>query len=257
MFRENALRKRLTAGRKALGCWLSLGNAAAAEIVGLAGYDWVMIDHEHGPGDLQSAVAQMQALAPFETTALFRVPWNDPVYIKRALDSGAEGIMVPMVETAEQAEAVVAACRYPPRGIRGAATSSVRASDYGLSEAAYVERFEDELLILCQIETLTGIENLEEIAAVEGVDILFVGPSDISTNLGYARERDHPEVKRVLADVERRIKAAGKWMGTVCRYGMSPQEHFDLGYDMVSGGSEASFIRKAAVEQVKAHREAE
>jgi 4-hydroxy-2-oxoheptanedioate aldolase len=255
MFRENSLRKKLQSGQKALGCWLALGNAATAEIAGLAGYDWVMIDHEHGPGDFQSAIAQMQALAAFETTSLLRVPWNDPVYIKRALDAGAEGIMVPMVETADEARAAVAACRYPPNGIRGAATSSVRAADYGLAEADYVAGAEAQLMIICQIETLTGIENIEAIAAVEGVDMLFVGPSDISTNLGYAKQRDHPKVKEVLAEVEKRIKDAGKWMGTVLRFGLDPQDLFDAGYDIVSGGSDSNHVRNAAVAQVKAHRE--
>lgn len=255
MYRENTLKKRLNAGKKALGCWLSMGNAMAAEIAGLAGYDWVMIDHEHGPGDFQSAIGQMQALAAFQTTAIMRVPWNDPVYIKRALDAGAEGIMVPMVESAEEAAQVVAACRYPPRGIRGSATSAVRAADYGMVEADYVKSADDNLVILCQIETLKGIENLKSIAAVEGVDLLFVGPSDISTNMGYATQRDHPDVKAMLKRVEGEIKGAGKWMGTVLRYGMSPQEHFDLGYDIVSGGSDSAHIRNAAVAQVKAHRE--
>lgn len=255
MFRENALRKKLAAGRKALGCWLSLGNAMTAEIAGLAGYDWVMIDHEHGPGDFQSAIGQMQALAAFDTTCLLRVPWNDPVYIKRALDAGAEGIMIPMIETATEAKDAVAACRYPPNGIRGAAVSSVRAADYGLAEADYVDRAEAELMIICQIETPTGINNIEEIAAVEGVDMLFVGPSDISTNMGYAKQRDHPEVKAVLADVETRIKAAGKWMGTVLRFGLDPQDLFDAGYDIVSGGSDSAHIRNASVAQVKRHRE--
>jgi len=254
MFRENSLKKKLAGGKKALGCWLALGNAATAEIAGLAGYDWVMIDHEHGPGDLQSAISQMQALAAFDTTCLLRVPWNDQVYIKRALDAGAEGIMVPMIETPEQAADVVSACRYPPNGIRGAATSSVRAADYGMREADYVENAEAELMIICQIETPTGIENIEAIAEVEGVDMLFVGPSDISTNLGYAKQRDHPDVKKALADVEKRIKDAGKWMGTVLRFGLDPQDLFDAGYDIVSGGSDSNHVRNGAVAQVKAHR---
>jgi 4-hydroxy-2-oxoheptanedioate aldolase len=255
MYRENTLKARLKAGKKSLGCWLGMGSAVTAEIAGLAGYDWVMIDQEHGLGEIGSAIAQMQTLAAFPTTSLLRVPIFDVAYIKRALDAGAEGIMVPMVETAEHARDVVAACRYPPRGIRGAATSSVRAANYGLAEAEYVRTAEDNLLILVQIETLKGIENIDEIAAVEGVDILFVGPSDISTAMGHATQRDHPEVKAMLKRVETEIKAAGKWMGTVSRFGMSPEEHFALGYDIVSGGSDISLLRNAAVAQVKAHRE--
>ncbi len=256
MFRENWLKSRLRAGRKSLGLWLAMGSPAAAEIVGLAGYDFALIDLEHGPGDIENAVAQMQAMSAAPTTALVRVATNDHIYIRRALDAGAEGIMVPMVESAGEAAAAVAACRFPPRGIRGSATSLVRAADYGMAEADYIEGFEDNLLILCQIETLKGIENIEEIAGVESIDLLFVGPSDISTVMGFATERDHPEVKTMLSQVETRIKATGKWMGTVPRYGMSPPELFALGYDMVSGGSDSGHIRKAAAAQMKAHREA-
>ena len=256
MFRQNWLKNRLRAGKKSLGLWLAMGSPAAAEIVALAGYDFALIDLEHGPGDIENAVAQMQAMSAAPTTALVRVASNDTLYIRRALDAGAEGIMVPMVESAGEAAAAVAACRFPPRGIRGSATSLVRAADYGMREADYIEGFEDNLLILCQIETLKGIDNIEEIAGVEGVDLLFVGPSDISTAMGFATERDHPEVKAMLARVESAIKGCGKWMGTVPRYGMSPPELFALGYDMVSGGSDSGHIRKAGVAQMKAHREA-
>ena len=255
MYRENWLKNRRRAGRKSLGLWLAMGSPAAAEIVGLAGYDFALIDLEHGPGDIENAVAQMQAMSAAPTTALVRVATNDHIYIRRALDAGAEGIMVPMIESAEEAAAAVAACRFPPRGIRGSATSLIRATDYGMREADYIEGFEDNLLILCQIETLKGIENIEEIAGVEGIDLLFVGPSDISTVMGFATERDHPEVKTMLSRVETRIKATGIWMGTVPRYGMSPPELFDLGYDMVSGGSDSGLIRNAGLAQMKAHRE--
>ncbi len=256
MYRENALKKRLYAGKKALGCWLVTSNAMCAEVLGLAGYDFVMIDHEHGPGDLASAIGVLQALSACGTTALMRVPWNDPVYIKRALDTGVEGVMVPMVETAEQARAAVAACRYPPDGIRGAATGLIRAADYGLAEKEYIKTINDNLLIICQIESIRGIDNVGPIAEVEGVDILFVGPSDISANMGYPGQRDRPEVKEMLARVERLIKDAGKLMGTVLREGHGFQDLFELGYDMVSGGSDMVHIRNAAKAQVAAHREA-
>ena len=193
MFRDNALRKRLQAGRKALGCWLSLGNAAAAEIVGLAGYDWVMIDHEHGPGDLQSAVAQIagaRALRDDRPPPRARLRRRDDqarARLRRRRHHGADG----------RDGRARPKRSSPPAATRRAASAARRPrscapADYGLAEADYIERFEDELLILCQIETPTGIENIEEIAAVDGVDILFVGPSDISTNLGYAKERGPP-----------------------------------------------------------------
>lgn len=254
MFRDNALKARLGAGGKALGCWNYTGSPVLAEIAGLVGYDFVLIDHEHGPVDLHQTIGILQALSATGTTSLLRAPWNDPIYIKRALDTGVEGIMVPMVETAEEAARAVAACRFPPRGMRGSAAGMVRATDYGLRQADYIERAEDELMVICQIETPRGIDNIPAIAEVEGVDMLFVGPSDISASLGHAGKVTHPEVAATLEAVERAIKDAGKWMGTVGREGLSVAELFDRGYDLVSGGSDVTLFRNAAKAQVEAHR---
>ena len=255
MYRENRLKSRLYDGKKALGCWLMSGNPIAAEVMALAGYDFMMIDHEHGPADMMSAVNVLQALSATECTALMRVPWNDPVYIKRALDIGTEGIMVPMVQSGEEARAVVAACRYPPAGRRGMATSAIRAANFGMDEREYLDTIHDNLLILCMIETVEAIENIEEIAAVDGVDILFVGPSDISADMGLGGQRTHPEVQAMLARAETAIKAAGKLMGTVPREGLTLDEMFGLGYDMISGGSDVTHLRNASVRQVALHRE--
>lgn len=256
MFRDNALKARLKAGKKCLGCWSYTGSPILAEIAGLAGYDFVLIDHEHGPGDLNQTIGVLQALSATGTTGLMRVPWNDPVAIKRALDTGVEGIMVPMVETAEEARRAVEACRFPPRGIRGSAGGMVRATDYGMNTADYMARIEDELMILCQIETPAGIDNVAGIAAVEGVDMLFVGPSDISAALGKPGRFDDPEVIAALERVEGAIKDAGAWMGTVARPGVTLDGLFGRGYDMVSGGSDVSLFRGAALAQVEAHRKA-
>lgn len=255
MYRENRLKQRLYSGHKALGCWLATGNPMAAEIIALAGYDFIMIDHEHGPADVMGAVGVLQAISASDSTSLLRVPWNDPVYIKRALDIGTEGIMVPMIETAAEARAAVAACRYPPEGNRGVATSIVRATDYGLSEDDYVQSVNDNLVILCQIESLKAIDNIEEIAATEGVDVLFVGPADIAADIGLRGQLGHPEVKETLARAEAAIKGAGKLMGTVPRAGLDAPALFEMGYDMVSGGSDVTHIRNESARQVAAHRE--
>ncbi len=163
--------------------------------------------------------------------------------------------MVPMVETAGQARAAVAACRYPPEGIRGAATSVVRATDYGLREEDYLNTINDNLVILCQIESLKAIENIEAIAATEGVDVLFVGPADIAADMGLRGQLGHPEVKQMLTRTEAAIKSAGKLMGTVPRHGLDAPALFELGYDMVSGGGDVTHLRNESTRQVAAHRE--
>ncbi len=254
MFRENALKQRLAAGKKALGCWCFTHNNVAAEILGHAGYDFVLIDHEHGFGGNTDAVGQMQALQAFASTILIRVPVNDPVPIKRALDIGAEGVMVPMVETAEDARAAVAACRYPPAGMRGCANAVVRASDYGLRAADYLRQANDRVFVMVQIESPKSVDNIAEIAAVEGVDALFIGPSDLAASTGQPGDFDHPEVKAMLARAEDAITTSGKPMGAVPHSGMGWPELFAHGYDIVAAGSDISLLRTAAVEQVAQHR---
>lgn len=252
--RPNALKQTLAAGRQALGCWLATGSPIAAEIVGLAGYDFLIIDHEHGPGSLIGAVGQLQAVAVSPSTVLMRVPWNDPVYIKRALDTGVEGIMVPMVETAEQARAAVAACRYPPDGIRGCAASMVRASRYGLDAADYVEQVNRELCIVVQIESGRAVDNVAEIAAVEGVDVLFIGPTDLSASIGLPGRTGEAEALRLIERAESTIRAAGARMAAVPYAGMTWQEMFDRGYDMIAGASDVALLRNGALADVRAHR---
>ena len=256
MFGENALKKRLAAGKKALGCWLVSNDPMAAEMVGLAGYDFALIDHEHGPGDLMGAIGQTRALGRFETTCVMRVPWNDMVYVKRALDSGMEGIMVPYVENAEEARAAVAACRYAPAGNRGCAIGAVRATGFGKTAKDYWERIQDNLLIILQVETPTAVDNIPEIAAVEGVDVLFIGPNDLCNNMGRMPGAVDDEVAAVLDRAEAAIKDAGKYLASVPHRGRSPMDMFAAGYDIVTGGSDMSLLRIAGEAQVAAHREA-
>lgn len=252
--RSNALKKKLAKRSKAFGCWLFINHPVVSEIIGLSGFDCVMIDHEHGPGDFDTAISLLQAVrVAGETTCLMRVPANDPVYIKRALDIGVEGVMVPMVDTPEQARAAVAACRYPPSGTRGCASPIVRAAGYGLREAEYVDAINDNLLIICQIETQVGIDNAEAIAAVEGVDMLFVGPMDLAASLGYMRDRGNPQLGDVLTRLMKRIRDAGCAVGTVPREGADADSLFEAGYDLVIGPSDIGLLRDGAREQVRGH----
>ena len=252
---ENRCKRKMLAGQPALGAWLSMGSPIAAEIVANAGYDAVIMDHEHGPGDLLNAVSLMQAASASGATPMMRVPWNDMVYIKRALDIGVMGIIVPYVQNAAEAAAAVAACRYPTVGVRGVAPHAGRCSGWGTRLAAYMKAMPGELLVVCQIETEEAIDNIEEIAAVDGVDMLFLGPSDVSASIGHMLDMEEPKVVRLFQKAERKMRATGKLLGTVTRPGKSVNWTFERGYDMVIAGGDARLLQGAAGAQVASFRE--
>lgn len=254
MYVQNRLRKRLSAGQTSVGCWIHMCSPIGVEVIGLAGFDVVIIDHEHGPSDFLNTIALMQAISATPATPIMRVPWNDPVYIKRALDIGAQGIIIPSVDTADQAKAAVAACRYPPAGVRGSAYGLVRASDYGLEADRYLADLPDNILVMCQIESRTAVENVEEIVAVEGVDVLFMGPIDMSASMGIMGQTDDPRLIEMRGRAEKAIKAAGKWMGGLAVKGDSVEAMVGRGYDIVTGVSDISLLRDAALAHLKALR---
>ncbi len=268
MIRRNPVKSRLAAGKKCLGLWLVANSSMSAEIVAGTGVDFVIIDHEHGPGDLIGAAGQMQALRsggigganddgrePGGPAAILRVPWNDTPYIKRALDTGAEGIMVPYVETAAEAETAVRACKYPPAGNRGCAVSAIRATGFGHDSAEYWNRINDEVCTVLQIETRKGIDNIPEIAQVDGVDILFIGPTDTMATSGFNPTAPTAEALAVVESAEAAIEAAGKPMAAVPYGGRSAAQMFERGYDLVAAGSDLSLIRAGARAAMDAHRE--
>ena len=254
MYRENILRKRLRSGRKLFGCWVQITDPAVTEILSYVGLDFLLVDNEHGPGDVLTVVNQLRAAAATETTLIIRVPWNDSVYLKKILDIGAEAVMIPMIETAEQAEAAVAACRYPPRGIRGIAHTDARASDYGLKGMEYLDTASDNIFVICQIESVAGVENADAIAAVDGVDMVLVGPFDLSASLDRPADFDNPRHKELMAEVEAAVKKAGIYLGTTPYGGHSPDVLFERGFDLVVGKADVGMLRDAALEQVAAHK---
>lgn len=256
MYRPNALKKKLAEGRKVLGCWSMLGNPVVTEILGLAGYDFLLIDQEHGLGDPTTLVAQLQALNTTACTSVVRVPWNDHVYLKRVLDAGVEGVMIPSVESAEEARAAVAACHYPPRGRRGAASSSARASGYGMGGGDYVATCGDNLLVIVQIESARAVENIDAICAVEGVDLVFIGPHDLSGTVGQLGNLKHPEVAALIEHAERRILASGKPMGTVPHPGCGWKDMMARGYAFVNAGSDIGKLRDSSLADMRAFRDA-
>jgi 4-hydroxy-2-oxoheptanedioate aldolase len=256
MFRHNALKRRLRKGKKTFGVFLELGHPPIAEIAAASGYDCVLIDREHGQGDLASAVPEMTAAQAHGATALLRVSANDPVTIKLALDIGVEGIMIPALLDEAAARRAAEACRYPPRGIRGFAAGVVRASSYGVHTEAYLREVEDELLVIGQIETRSGVEAADAIAATEGIDMIFVGPYDLAANLGHFGEPDHKAVLKAIARVEKAAKKHGKWLGAIPTPGRSAAELFADGNDLVISHCDVVMLREAARADVAAMRAA-
>ncbi len=252
MFRDNPLKPRLEDGPPLAGCWSHLVSPMAAEVVALCGYDFVLIDNEHGPASLSDSTAIMQAVSTTDVATMMRVPWNDPVYIKRALDTGIEGVMIPAVEDADAAARAVAACRYPPEGIRGVAYAVTRAADYGLKLAEYAMKANHNLVVMCQVETAKTVDNISEIGAIDGIDVLFIGPFDLSASMGKAGQFDDAQVADTLARAEAAILATGKAMGGICRPDDSAEAMLARGYRLLVTNSDATLLRDAARAEVEA-----
>ncbi len=247
-------KNQLTPGQTAFGCWLNLFSPMVAEVVAQAGYDCVLIDLEHGPGSFLDMVPLLQAVQGWDCAPLVRVPSNDPVNMKKVLDIGVEGVMIPSVDTVAQAEAAVAACRYPPRGRRGMAATIVRASEYGACWQEYVAKADDALLVMCQIESAEAVRNASAIAAVEGVDMLFIGPFDLSASLGHLGKPDHPEACAAIAEIEAAAKSAGVRLGGIPTPERSAAELTNAGYSLVLADADVLLLRDAARSSVAALR---
>lgn len=208
----NTFKAALKAGQRQIGCWLSMADATAAEIAATAGFDWLVIDGEHAPNDLRSTLAQLRALAAYPAHPVVRLPAGETWMIKQALDIGAQTLLIPMVESADQARALVRAMRYAPGGVRGMGGSGARATRYG-AIGGYVQSVERELCLLLQVETRAGLDALDAILAVEGVDGVFIGPADLSADMGFPGRSDAPEVRAAISDALRRIAASDKAAG--------------------------------------------
>ncbi len=214
--RMNHVKQRLKAGEPSIGTWLSLPSPEAAEQVSQLGFDWLVIDAEHNPVDIRTLAQMFAAMTASGIAPMVRIPWNSPENFKRVLDAGAWGTVVPMVNTREEAERAVRAARYHPLGRRGLA--GTRASDYGLrgSLQDYVREANEQLLVLGLIEDIRAVENLPAIMAVEGLDIISIGPADLSQSMGHPGDVQHPEVQAAIAEIIRQGVAAGKVVGMNC-----------------------------------------
>ncbi|WP_428686586.1 4-hydroxy-2-oxoheptanedioate aldolase [Roseibium sp.] len=209
---ENLFKAALKNGQAQMGCWVGLANAYAAEITATAGFDWLLIDCEHAPNDLRSMMAQLQVVEASSSKPVVRLPVGDTVLIKQFLDAGAQTLLVPMVENRDQAEDLVRAVRYPPNGVRGVGSSLARASRFS-AIPDYLKTADREICLLVQVENRAGLAELDGILSVEGVDGVFIGPSDLAADMGHLGDPMHPDVVAAIEDALPRIKASGKAPG--------------------------------------------
>ena len=238
----NTFKRALKAGNRQIGLWCSLSNHYAIEVVAGAGFDWLLLDTEHSPNELDMVLSQLQATAAYPTHPVVRVPWNDMVTIKRFLDIGAQTLLIPYVQNEEEARNAVAHTRYPVQGLRGMA-GTTRATRFGRVKD-YAKRAHEELCVLVQIETQTGLDHLEKIAAVEGVDGVFIGPADLHASLGYAGETANPKVMPLIDDAIRRIRKAGKAPGILTGVEADAKRWLELGGQFVAVGADVGILAR-------------
>lgn len=241
----NPFKAALAARRKQVGFWLSMADPYLAEVSATAGFDWLLIDSEHAPNDLRTILSQLQAVAPYPGEPVVRPASGDPVVLKRLLDIGARSLLVPMVDTADEARALVAAVRYPPHGIRGVGSAVGRASRWSL-RTDYLNVSDDEVCLLVQAETTTALSNLEAICAVDGVDGVFIGPADLAASMGYRGKATHPEVQQAIDSAIRTIVASGKAAGTLTSDPALARHYLELGCTFVATGVDILMFANAA-----------
>jgi len=235
-------RARVLAREWVIGTFINLGSPVTVEIAGLAGFDWLLIDHEHGPGGEDTLLHQLQAANGTPAVPIVRIAANETPRFKRVLDMGAHGVMVPWVSTAAEAKAAVQAMRYPPLGLRGVAKFN-RAAGFGGNFDEYYKHAHEWLVTVVQIETPEAVANIDDIAAVEGADVLFVGPTDLSYNMGIPDQLEHPDFKAALKKVSDAAKHHGKAAGILVHNPALVPMCRDFGYTFVSLGSDGGAVR--------------
>jgi 4-hydroxy-2-oxoheptanedioate aldolase len=241
----NAFKAALREGKPQIGLWSSLCSNVAAEIVAGAGFDWMLIDTEHAPNEVPGVLSQLQAVATGTAEPVVRCAWNDTVLIKRILDIGARSLLIPFVQNAEEARRAVAATRYPPLGVRGVAVAP-RANRYG-RVPGYHRKAHEDICVLVQVETRSATREIEAVASVDGVDGIFIGPSDLAADLGHLGEPQHPEVQAAIADACTRIRAAGKAAGILTGNPEMAARFLDIGFTFVAVGSDVGLLGQGAV----------
>lgn len=241
----NHFKRALQEKRPQIGLWLGLCSSYSAELLAGAGFDWLLIDGEHAPNNVQTVLGQLQAVAPYPSRPVVRPPWNDAVIIKQLLDVGAQTLLIPMIQNAEQARDAVRATRYPPHGVRGVGSALARASRWN-RVPDYLQQADEQMCVLVQIETREAVKNLDAILQVEGVDGVFIGPADLSADMGFAGNPQHPEVQRTIDDAIARIRAASKAPGILMANKALAQRYLEAGALFVAVGVDTTLLARAA-----------
>ena len=247
--KPNAFKRGLASGKPQIGLWCSLASPIGAEILGDAGFDWLLIDTEHAPNDPFTVMQLLQAIQGSDTPVVVRVAWNDAVLIKRLLDVGVTSVLVPFVQNEDEAAQAVKAVRYPPRGVRGVATNA-RATRFGRI-ADYAQKADAEMCVLVQAETLDAAKRIEAMAKVDGVDGIFIGPADLSASMGYLGQPRHPAVMEVIVDAIKRIRKAGKSAGFLTGNVDDAKAIIAAGANFCAVGSDAGLLVNATDALVK------
>ncbi|MES2183193.1 MAG: 4-hydroxy-2-oxoheptanedioate aldolase [Pseudomonadota bacterium] len=242
---ENTFKSALARGELQVGLWLALADAYAAELCAGCGFHWLLIDGEHAPNDLRGMLAALQAVAPYPSHPVVRIPEADDTRIKQVLELGATTLLVPMVESAEQARQLVRAMRYPPQGIRGVGSGIARSARWS-RYPDYLHEANAQMCLLVQVETREALACVEEIAAVDGVDGVFIGPADLSASMGLLGQPAHPEVKRAITGALACIARAGKAPGILCADEALAHHYIDAGARFIAVGVDTSLLGRAA-----------
>ncbi|MEP1767067.1 MAG: HpcH/HpaI aldolase/citrate lyase family protein [Sulfitobacter sp.] len=242
---QNTFKAALKAGEIQFGCWVGLANAFSTEMMGQAGFDWLVIDAEHGPNDLRTILSQLQVLASTNAHPVVRVPIGETYMIKQVLDAGAQTILVPMVESAEQARQLVRDVTYPPHGDRGVGYALARASNFSVI-ADYGKTADAQICLLVQVENLRGLAALDDILAIDGVDGVFIGPADLAADMGHIGNADHPDVQAAIMDALGRIRTAGKAPGILSTRDAMTNDAISAGAQFVAVGADILLLGDAA-----------
>ena len=250
---KNHFKEKIALGERQIGCWLAMGEGFATEIAAGAGFDWLLIDGEHGPNDIRSISRQLGTTLASSAAPMVRVPALEPWVIKQVLDAGAQNVLIPMVNNRAEAEAAVAACKYPPHGIRGVGAMGTRATNFG-EVTDYTVTANDEICVIVQVESREAYENLDDILATPGVDGVFVGPADLSADMGFLGRANDPAFKKIEEDALTRIRAAGKPSGMISTNAAAIERYMELDITFIAVGMDVPILAQGMRKLVKTYK---
>jgi len=245
MFYHNTFKQGLRERRPQFGLWLSLAESYTAEVCATAGFDWLLLDGEHAPNDVRSLLAQMQAVSGYPVTPVVRVVEGTSTWIKQLLDVGARNLLVPMVETPDQARELVAATRYPPIGTRGVGGGAIRAARWG-ARPSYLHEADEEVCLVLQVESALAMQNLDAICAIEGVDGIFIGPADLAASVGHRGNPGHPHIQALTETGLKTIVTSGKAAGIIATDPALVESYLSLGATFVAVGVDVMLLAQGA-----------